>query len=166
MAARQESSDSGDFVMQAADLLHRVRVASFATVTAEGVPHVALVTPALLPDGAILLLLSELSAHTRHLRENPACSLLLVGEATSENLQTAPRITLSGQAAPETDAAAAGIFLKAHPYAALYAGFADFSYWRVNVVRAQYVGGFAAAATLDLAALRRQIFALGRAAAG
>jgi putative heme iron utilization protein len=151
MAATQERNFAGE----AAALIVAARVASLATV-ADGMPHVALVTPALL-DAAPLLLLSELSSHTRNLQANPACSLLLAGQPTSENPQTAPRVTLSGRAVPVPRAAAEAAFLATHPYAALYAGFTDFGYWRLDVSKADYVGGFAAAAALDLAALRHEI---------
>ena len=50
-------------------------------------------------------------------------------------------------------------YLARHPYAALYADFADFSFWRLNVTHVQYIGGFAAAAVLDPDALRRKISA-------
>jgi putative heme iron utilization protein len=91
------------------------------------------------------------------LQANPACALLLVGQPASENPQTAPRVTLSGVALPVARADAEAAFLATHPYAALYAGFTDFGYWRLDVTKADYVGGFAAAATLDLAALRHEI---------
>jgi putative heme iron utilization protein len=141
-----------DFHEAARALMGQARSATLATVV-DGAPFVALVTPAFLPDGSALLLLSTLSAHTRHLQVNPACALLIMGEATSENPQTAPRLSLSGKAAPIEAALARNAFLAAHPYAALYADFTDFGYWRVELTAAHYVGGFAAASGLDVARL-------------
>jgi putative heme iron utilization protein len=141
-----------DFHEAARALMAGAKSATLATVV-EGAPYVALVTPAFMPDGSVLLLLSTLSAHTRHLQENPACALLITGEATSENPQTAPRLALSGRAAPVAAELAREAFMAAHPYAALYADFADFGYWRVALTAAHYVGGFAAAAGLDVARL-------------
>jgi putative heme iron utilization protein len=150
MAANQER----DFVAEAGALIRGARTGSLATVNG-GAPHVALVTPAPTSDGFLVLLLSTLSAHTRHLQANPHCALLLVGAPTTENPQTAPRVTLTCQAAitPEDRAA----YLHHHPYAALYADFADFNFWRLTVHEAHYVGGFAAASALDIRALRRAI---------
>ena len=165
MAARQESSDNSDYITQAADLLQRLRVASFATVTAEGLPHVALVTPALDSDGQPLLLLSSLAVHTRHLRVTPACALLVTGVAQTENPQTAPRLCLTGEAQPIESERAKQIFLKIHPYAEQYAEFGDFGFWKIFVSSAQYIGGFASASHLNLTALQHEISVLLRSSA-
>lgn len=141
-----------DFHEAARALMAAAKSATLATVV-EGAPFVALVTPAFMPDGAVLLLLSTLSAHTRHLAANPACALLITGVAGDENPQTAPRLALSGLAAPVGGDVAREVFLAAHPYAALYADFTDFGYWRVALTAAHYVGGFAAASALDVARL-------------
>lgn len=160
MAANQER----DFYRQAASLLAGARTGTLATISG-GAPHAALVTPALGADGAPILLLSELSAHTRHLRANPACALLITGAPSDENPQTAPRILLSGIAQPTDDPDAANRFLKTHSYAKLYSGFGDFHFWRLIPDGAHYVGGFAAAATLEIAALQHEIIhILGKAA--
>jgi putative heme iron utilization protein len=151
-----QTQEPRDFVKEAAILLAAARVGTLATVS-DGLPHAALVTPAVAADGGVLLLLSELSAHTRHLQANPACSLLVAGVAASENPQTAPRLTLAATAAVTSDPAARAIYLATHPYASLYVDFLDFAFWRLEVAQAHYVGGFAAAAALDVAALRNEI---------
>ena len=153
MAANQERN----FYREAAALLSAARAATLATVTAAGLPHAALVTPALDAGGEPVLLLSDLAAHTRNLRANPACALLVSGAAVDANPQTAPRLLLSGVAGIVDDAAARARFLLAHPYASQYAGFGDFNLWRVRVSDAHYVGGFAAASRLRIAALQHEI---------
>jgi putative heme iron utilization protein len=152
MAATQEGSDK-DFYKQARLLLLRAKVASLATAS-EGIPFAALVTPALLEDSSPLLLLSELSTHTRQLKANPACALLVTGEATTENPQTAPRLCLTGTASITQSAEARASYLATHPYAEIYVDFADFAFWRIEVTGAHYIGGFAAASRLDVARLR------------
>ncbi|MBN9507759.1 MAG: pyridoxamine 5'-phosphate oxidase family protein, partial [Alphaproteobacteria bacterium] len=47
--------------------MRAARAGTLATV-ADGQPFASLVTPAMAPDGAVLLFLSTLSEHTRHLR--------------------------------------------------------------------------------------------------
>ena len=67
--------------------------------------------------------------------------------------QTTPRVTLTGQAAPVDGPEAAALkarWLARHPYAALYADFADFALWRVRLGGALLVGGFARAVRLRL----------------
>ncbi len=132
-------------------LLRAARAGTLATQSAESTPFASLVTPALAPDGTVLMLLSSLAAHTRHLRANPHCALMVVGEADGPNPQTAPRITLTGQAAPEAGSWLRAFWLAHHPYAAPYADFTDFALWRLVPDGAHLVGGFARAATLSAA---------------
>jgi putative heme iron utilization protein len=155
MAATQEGGEQ-DFYKQAKGLILRAKVASLATV-ADGLPFAALVTPAFLHDLAPLLLLSELSTHTRQLKVHPQCALLVAGEAATENPQTAPRVCLTGTAAVIDPAIVREHYLSVHPYAALYVDFADFAFWRIEVTAAHYIGGFAAAARLDVARLRETL---------
>jgi len=152
MAATQEGSDK-DFYKQARALLLRARVATLATAS-EGLPFAALVTPAFLDDLSPLLLLSELSTHTRQLKAHPSCALLVTGEATTENPQTAPRLCITGTAAIIPSAQARAAYLATHPYAEMYVDFADFAFWRIELTGAHYIGGFAAAARLNVAQLR------------
>lgn len=154
MAANQEAAR----LKTAAALAVAAKSAALATVQA-GMPHASLVTPAWDEDGAPVLLLSALAAHTKHLRASPACALLLAGQQQDENPQTTPRLTLSGIAAPAAAEEVRARYLQAHPYAAAYAGFADFSFWKITVASAQYVGGFGNAGILDFAALQQEISA-------
>jgi len=151
MAANQERA--------AAALLLAARSGTLATVS-EGVPHASLVTPALAADGQPVLLLSSLAVHTRHLQANPACALLVAGVAQGENPQTTPRLCLGGVAQLVERGEVEARFLRTHPYAMQYAGFGDFSFWKITVSTAQYIGGFANAAYLDFAALQQEISAL------
>lgn len=131
-------------------LLRAAASATLAT-TADGQPFAALATPATAPDLSPLLLLSSLSEHTRHLRADPRCALLVQGVADGPNPQTAPRLTVTGLASPvpaAEDAALRARWLARHPYAAFYAGFGDFALWRIAIRGAQFVGGFARAARL------------------
>ncbi len=152
MASAQEPPPR-DLYAEARNLISGAKAASLATVT-EGAPFAALVTPAFMPDGAAILLLSQLSSHTRHLQANPACALLLVGEPATENPQTAPRLCLTGIASVVPAAEFRAPYLAAHPYAELYVDFADFAFWRLDFTGAHYIGGFAAASRLDVGKLR------------
>lgn len=136
-------ADSPGF--EARKLLRAARSGVLATVTDGGQPFASLVTHACAPDLSIVLLLSDLSEHTRHLRAEPRCSLLVCGAADSVNPQTAPRVTVTGLAGVIDDPRLTARFLAVHPYAALYAGFGDFHLWRIKPMGALFVGGFARA---------------------
>jgi putative heme iron utilization protein len=128
-------------------LLRAARAATLAT-SAQGQPFASLVTPATAADLSVLLLLSSLSEHTRHLRADPRCALLVIGPAASANPQTAPRLPVTGIAEPDADPALKARFLAVHPYARLYADFGDFAVWRVRALAGLFVGGFARAVRL------------------
>ena len=113
----------------------------------------SLVTPATAADGSVLLLLSELSEHTRQLRADPRCAVMVVGPAAEANPQTAPRLTVTGVAVLEPDPALKRRWLAVHPYAAFYAGFGDFHLWRVALGEGSFIGGFARAYRLPAAGL-------------
>jgi heme iron utilization protein len=137
---------------EARKLLRAARVGTLASV-ADGQPFASLVTPACAPDLSLLLLLSDLSEHTRHLRAEPRCSVLVAGAAEDANPQTAPRVTITGQAERIVDPALKARYLAVHPYAAMYADFGDFSLWLIRPQGGLYVGGFGRAARLRAAQL-------------
>ena len=131
--------------------------------------YASLVTPASSPDLSLLLLLSDLSEHTRHLRAEPRCSALVAGAPESANPQTAPRVTITGLAERLVDPALKARYLALHPYAALYADFTDFSLWRIRPLGGLYVGGFGRAVRLrtgDLAPDPASVAAIVAAEAG
>jgi putative heme iron utilization protein len=155
-------------VWEARKLLRAARVGTLAT-SIEGQPFASLVTPACAPDLSVLLLLSDLSEHTRHLRSEPRCSVLVTGAGETANPQTTPRITVTGVAEQLTDAALKARYLAVHPYATMYADFADFSLWRIQPLGGLYVGGFGRAARLratDLAPDAAAVAAVEAAASG
>ena len=125
-------------------LLRAARGGTLAT-SAAGQPFASLVTPATAPDGSVLLLLSDLSEHTRHLRAEPRCALLVAGTAEGPNPQTAPRLTVTSLAKLEPDPALHARWVAAHPYAAFYANFGDFHLWRLRPQGGLFVAGFARA---------------------
>lgn len=105
-----------------------------------------------------LILISALSLHTRNLQADPRASLLLHDDfPVGGDPQTALRVSLSGTFAALTDAteaeAARAAFLARHPYAGLYAGFADFSFWRLEPTRVHIVAGFGRAYDVGFAEL-------------
>jgi len=133
-------------------LLRAARAGTLAS-SADGQPFTSLVTPATAPDASVLLLLSDLAEHTRHLRADPRAALLVAGAATAANPQTAPRLTLTGLAEKLDDDALKARWLALHPYAAVYADFADFHLWRIRPRGGLFVAGFARATRLRPAEL-------------
>ena len=152
MSSTQASTPTPTPIPDARALLRAARAGTLAT-SGDGQPFASLVTPAAAPDGSVLLLLSGLSEHTRHLRDEPRCAVMVAGPPAEANPQTAPRLTVTGLAAPEPDPALKARWVALHPYAAFYAGFGDFQLWRVAPKAGLYIGGFASATRLRQADL-------------
>jgi hypothetical protein len=114
-----------------------------------GAPYCSLVTVAVDGDLSPLLLLSELSDHTRNIQADARVSLLFDGTDGHANPQTGPRVTLTGRAVRSAEPRLMSRFLDLHPGATRYAGFADFAIWRVVPERAHFVGGFGRAVWFD-----------------
>jgi putative heme iron utilization protein len=142
----------------AARLLGGARFAALATLEpGTGHPMASRVALALDADGAPLLLLSALSAHAGALEADPRASLL-VGEPGAGDPLAHPRLTVVGSARRLAPGSADAVrarerWLASHPKAALYVDFADFGFWRLQVLRASLNGGFGRAWRLEAADL-------------
>ena len=130
-------------------LLRQTRAGTLATLNGSGDPFASLITVATDPDGSPLILVSQLSSHTRHMDKDPRVSLLLAETGAGDPLAH-PRLTITGRAAkvvdPDARRAVRARFLARHPKAELYADFADFSFWRIAMEQIHLNGGFARAA--------------------
>jgi putative heme iron utilization protein len=133
-------------VRQAKTLLRIARFGAFGVLDpAEGAPQVSRVAVATDSDGAPLILVSGLSAHTQALQADPRCSLL-VGEPGKGDALAYPRLSLFCSAQLVTDPddrqRVTGRFLRHLPKAALYADLPDFRYYRLEPHGASLNGGF------------------------
>jgi putative heme iron utilization protein len=98
-------------------------------------------------------LVSDLSAHTRALKANPLCSLLVGEPGGRGDPLTHPRLTLQGRVrfvrkgAEGYDALRAR-WLEGHRKSTLYVDFADFSFAVIDLEAAHLNGGFGRAFVL------------------
>lgn len=123
-------------------LLRQARSGALATLMPDsGNPYCSLVNVATTPDGSPLMLLSRLAIHTRNLLADGRVSLMLDERKEGDPLEGA-RVMLMGSCAVHPDAAVASTYLRRHPEAEQYAGFADFAYYRMSVERVHLVAGF------------------------
>jgi heme iron utilization protein len=129
----------------ARSLLRRSRQGALATLMAgSGDPYCSLVNLATFGDGSPILLISRLAVHTKNILADSRVSLMLDERAAGDPLEGA-RIMLSGHARKaEGDELemARRRYLNAHPSAEGYAGFADFSFFRIRPSGTHLVAGF------------------------
>jgi putative heme iron utilization protein len=129
----------------ARSLLRRSRQGALATLMAgSGDPYCSLVNVASHPDGAPILLISRLALHTRNILADSRVSLMLDERAEGDPLEGS-RIMLAGRAEETQGDQAAMLrrrYLNAHPSAEVFAGFKDFSFFRIRPTAAHLVAGF------------------------
>ena len=131
-----------DARLAAKKLLREGRSGALATLmSGSGDPYCSLVNVATLPDGSPLLLLSTLALHTKNVLADARCSLMLDERKGGDPLEGA-RVMLMGTLAATAEAAARAAYLRRHPEAEMFAGFADFAFYRMTVARAHLVAGF------------------------
>jgi putative heme iron utilization protein len=150
-AARQQVDFNPSAV--ATKLLRTTRAGALATIDRHtGHPFSSLVNVATDVDGSPLVLISRLATHTANIVADPRASVLLAATRKGDPLAH-PRLTVLGafvniQRDSPVAARVQRRFLSRHPKSRLYAGFGDFSFWRLDVVSAHLNGGFARAADL------------------
>src|SRR5665213_3164442 len=156
-----KSEPAFDAKLAAKKLLREGRSGALATLMAgKGDPYCSLVNVATDASGAPLMLLSTLAIHTKNLLADNRVSLLLDERKAGDPLEGA-RVMLMGQCSKNTDSSAASIYLRRHPEAEQFAGFADFAYYRMAIERVHLVAGFGRIVCIDPEVLELQI---GRAA--
>lgn len=107
--------------------------------------EISKVTPVLLDDDNIYLLLSDLSQHTKNIRNiSENISLYFVGESRHSTEMNNPRVTLFGKlelydSKPDEIISA---FNRRDRGAKMYATFSDFNIWRFVESHRIYIEGF------------------------
>jgi hypothetical protein len=128
--------------LAAKKLLREARSGALATLMpGSGDPYCSLVNTATTIAGAPVLLLSDLALHTKNILADSRVSLMLDERKQGDPLEGA-RVMLMGRSVRDNDAATPISYLRRHPDAAVYANFADFSFYRIEIARAHLVAGF------------------------
>jgi putative heme iron utilization protein len=131
-----------DAAVAAKKLLRESRSGALATLMpGSGDPYCSLVNVATASDGAPLLLVSRLAVHTQNLLADTRLSLMLDERRKGDPLEGA-RVMLQGTADATADPAARRRYLERQPEAAMFAGFADFAFYRITIKAAHLVAGF------------------------
>ncbi|MFO7805003.1 MAG: pyridoxamine 5'-phosphate oxidase family protein [Paracoccaceae bacterium] len=121
-------------------LLRDARYGALATV-GQPTPLVTRVATVAL-DGAPLILVSTLSAHTQALAVDPNCSVLLGEPQGKGDPLTHPRMTVCAVAQEADKATLKDHWLAAIPKATLYYDFTDFRLFRLAPTEIHLNGGF------------------------
>ena len=111
----------------------------------EGFPFGSLMPYALDAEGRPIFLISSMAMHTQNLRADPRASLFVLQSGAGEDPLGAARATLVGEVGavrkpdlPEVRR----LYLATHPNSQYWVDFADFNFFRLQVLDVYYVGGF------------------------
>ena len=123
-------------------LLREGRTGALATLMpGSGDPYCSLVNVATAADGSPLLLISKLAAHTRNILADPRCSLMIDERKAGDPLEGG-RVMLMGTAVKTDDEHVRRRYLERQPEAGMFAGFADFAFYKMLLKGAHLVAGF------------------------
>lgn len=118
--------------------------ATLCTLTADGYPYGSAVAYEADHNGAPVVLISEMAEHTINARGDDRCSMLVTATTPEHaDLLSTSRLTFVGRLRLLDDSSEPrATYLERHPYAAYYADFSDFGFWRLEVERCRFIGGF------------------------
>jgi putative heme iron utilization protein len=137
-----QSTSHFDPKTAAKKLLREARGGALATLmTGSSDPYCSLVNVATAADGAPLLLISRLALHTKNILADARVSLMLDERKAGDPLEGA-RVTLMGKAVAADTETARRRYLARHPSAEMFAGFADFGFYEIELAGAHLVAGF------------------------
>jgi putative heme iron utilization protein len=137
-----KSDAAFDARLAAKKLLREGRSGAFATLMpGSGDPYCSLVNVATAINGAPLFLLSKLALHTKNILADERVSLMLDERKEGDPLEGA-RVMLMGSCSKTSDSPAVSAYLRRHPDAEMFANFADFAFYRMEIARAHLVAGF------------------------
>ena len=136
-------------------LLAKVRTGTLSVIDPEaGGAYGALVNVAVAGQLTPVILVSTLSRHTQGILKNPLASLMVHGDLPQDgDPLTQLRATITGRFQKSDDGSVRAAYLTHHPYAAMYADFGDFSFWRMQPEKIFIVAGFGRVHSFDFADL-------------
>jgi putative heme iron utilization protein len=134
-------------------MLREAESACLATLTPEGAPYASLVNIASDQAARPLILISRLAWHTRNLSHDARASLLIAEPHPAGDRLESARATLIGRFEAVAEESAGRRYQALHPAATGYAGFGDFSFWRMVPETVHVVAGFGRIRTFPAASM-------------
>src|SRR5437763_2385403 len=146
-ASDQPAVPEPAFAERARTLMYLGRIGSLSTLSRKqpGFPFGSVMPFGLDNQGRPIFLISTMAMHTQNLQADSRASLLVTQGDTDGEPLGASRVTLVGNVLPVPDAEASEVrklYLERHANSKYWVDFADFSFYRMDVLDAYYVGGF------------------------
>ena len=118
-------------------------ILSTHSIDVEGYPFGSIAPYCLDYESRPIILISEIAQHTRNIKRNNKVSLT-VFDTSADDSQAAARLTWIGDAEPAgaSDSLVSERYLRYFPSASSYFDTHDFSFYRITLRRARFIGGF------------------------
>jgi hypothetical protein len=125
-------------------LVESTQRATLSTLTEDGYPYGSTVSYATTDEGEPVVLISEMAEHTVNARGDSRASVLIAAPVPEgDDPLGHARLTLVGRLVEMAEPGEVrDRYLAAHPGAAYYVDFTDFGFWRLQIERCRFVGGF------------------------
>ena len=135
------------FAERARTLVYISRIGSLSTLSRKqpGFPFGSVMPYGLDEHGGPIFLISTMAMHTQNLQADPRASLLVTQDDAGSDPLGASRVTLVGNVLPIPEAEvgdARQLYLARYANSKYWVDFADFSFYRMDVLDIYYVGGF------------------------
>ena len=120
-----------------------VGVLSTHSIDVQGYPFGSIAPYTLNYDGEPIILISDIAQHTRNIKQNNKVSLT-VFDPSADDAQASSRLTWIGDAESidPSDTQSRDRYLRYFPSAESYFETHDFSFYRIGLRRARFIGGF------------------------
>jgi heme iron utilization protein len=146
-ASNQPAVAEPTFAERARTLMYLGRVGSLSTLSRKqpGYPFGSVMPYGLDEHANPVFLVSTMAMHTQNLQADPRSSLLVTQYDSAGDPLGASRLTLLGNILPIPEpqiAEARKLYLERYANSKYWVDFDDFSFYRMDVVDAYYVGGF------------------------
>lgn len=125
------------------DLIEKSKSASLATMY-EDAPFTSMVPYAIDKQGRPIIFISDLAIHTKNLQKSPKCSLM-AGKENKDDVFNSQRITFIGKMEKVPNKEIEEVkkaYLAKYPDQEYLFGLEDFSFYRMEIKKIYYVGGF------------------------
>ena len=158
-----ESLDHAQLEAEITALLSRMRSLHLASVHADGMPLASYAPFAITADqNGVWVILSELAAHARNLREHPDCSVLIVADEVDsaqiyvrERCQYEMDASLVARDTPDWREGCDALRARHGALVETLEQLADFQLFQLRPISGRYVVGFGRAYALKPATLKR-----------
>lgn len=143
MNSTLKDSNNSEVALEARQLLLNTSYGLLSThsVDMQGFPFGSVVPYCLDRTGTPIILISRLAQHCKNVLANPMVSLLVMDDS-EPNKHLAGRLTLLCEAKPITHHDVAPRYHSFYPGTKDYQTTLDFDFFRLEIVKARYVGGF------------------------